>query len=164
MIEPEILCAIEAADAALSETCIARMRAAVEQAVRLEGIARAAVNIEVMDAAGVQALNREFRGIDATTDVLSFPANDLQKPLREMLAEGFAPEYEGEYIALGDIAIDQGRAAEQAREYGNTLEEEMAFLSVHGTLHLLGYDHIQPEDERVMRQKQRSALGRERRT
>ena len=161
MTDPTVLCAIDGQDARLTDACTARMCEAVTRAVEAEGIGRAALNILVTYAKEVRALNSSFRGIDATTDVLSFPANDLHCPLQQAMEEGFVPEYEDGRIALGDIAIDIDRAGEQAREFGNSLAEELAFLSVHGTLHLLGYDHIDPEEEKIMRQKQRIALGRQ---
>jgi probable rRNA maturation factor len=66
----------------------------------------------------------------------------------------------GDAIFLGEIYISIDKAREQAEEYGNTFLEELRFLTVHGTLHLLGYDHIEEEDELIMREKQRIALGR----
>jgi probable rRNA maturation factor len=89
----------------------------------------------VTDAEEIQQLNASYRNIDRVTDVLTFPA------------------WEGDAILcppdgyLGDIAICYERAAEQAQEYGHSLERELAFLAVHGALHLLGYDHMKPEDE-----------------
>ena len=92
----------------------------------------------ITDAEEIQRLNASYRHIDRVTDVLTFPA------------------WEGDSILcppdgyLGDIAICLERAQEQAEEYGHSLERELAFLSVHGALHLLGYDHMQPDDEQKM--------------
>ena len=105
------------------------------------------VCVLITDAEEIQRLNASYRNIDRVTDVLTFPA------------------WEGEAILcppdgyLGDIAICFERAAEQAEEYGHSLERELAFLSVHGTLHLLGYDHMQPEDEQKMFAKQDEILN-----
>lgn len=140
----------------------AAVERAVRQAMTMEGMESGEICVELSDDGTVQQLNREFRGIDATTDVLSFPANQLDEPIAQAIAHGLIPEpgeAEGA-IALGDIIISMDKAAEQAREYGNTLEEEVCFLAVHGALHLMGYDHMNEEDERLMRQKQRQALGR----
>ncbi len=96
--------------------------------------------------AGIQALNRDFRNVDAVTDVLTFPAwegETLTAP-----ADGY----------LGDVAICVPRAVKQAEAYGHSLKREIMFLSVHGALHLLGYDHMEPEDERVMFTKQEELL------
>lgn len=134
------------------------IRQAVEFAVKNEGIEDAELSVAIADDEIIRELNREFRQKDSATDVLSFPANDVTKPLREMMEEGFEPEVgEGGAPFLGDIVISTDTAARQAQEYGNTLQEEICFLAVHGTLHLLGYDHIEPADEEIMREKQRQA-------
>lgn len=140
------------------ENICTAIRNAVSFAVQNEGIEDAELSVAIADDAIIRELNKEFREKDSATDVLSFPANDVVKPLKEMLDEGFEPELgEGGAPFLGDIVISTETAKRQAEEYGNTLEEEMCFLAVHGTLHLLGYDHIDPEDEVIMREKQREA-------
>lgn len=138
------------------------MEQAAARAAALEGLEAFDVQIVLADNAFIHQLNREYRGVDAPTDVLSFPANDLVQSLADELLDGFEPEMseDGEAIFLGDIYISVDRAQEQAAEYGNTVEEELCFLTVHGMLHLMGYDHMEPEEEKVMRQKQREALGR----
>ena len=101
----------------------------------------------------IQRLNRDFRSKDAVTDVLSFPAfRDAAKAHRDHVT--------GRY-ELGDVAICVQRAAQQAEEYGQSLQREICFLLIHGTLHCLGYDHeTGEEDEKEMRQLQREALAR----
>ena len=104
------------------------------------------VCVLITDAEEIQCLNRTYRQIDRVTDVLTFPA------------------WEGEAILcpkdeyLGDIAICFERAQEQAEEYNHSLERELAFLAVHGSLHLMGYDHMTSEDEAVMFAKQEEIL------
>ncbi len=93
----------------------------------------------------IQTLNREFRHVDAVTDVLTFPAWEGEISLS---ADGY----------LGDIMICYDRATEQAKEYGHSLTRELSFLAVHGVLHLLGYDHMTEADERIMREKQTAIL------
>lgn len=93
----------------------------------------------------IQKLNREFRNVDAVTDVLTFPAWEGEISLS---ADGY----------LGDIMICYERAKEQAASYGHSLKRELSFLAVHGVLHLLGYDHMTEADERVMREKQTAIL------
>ena len=93
----------------------------------------------------IQTLNREFRNVDAVTDVLTFPAWEGEISLS---ADGY----------LGDIMICYERAKEQAVSYGHSLTRELSFLAVHGVLHLLGYDHMTEADERVMREKQTAIL------
>lgn len=117
------------------------IESAVGTALRHIGCA-GSVSVLLTSEAEIRRLNREFRSIDRVTDVLSFPA------------------WEGEAIAappdgyLGDIAICTARAAEQAEAYGHSLAREMAFLAVHGSLHLMGYDHMNEADEREMRAQQ----------
>lgn len=134
----------------------------VKEAMKNEGVTEGEITVALSDNSYVKSLNKQFRGIDGPTDVLSFPANDLDRPLSEKLKEGFIPEAGEEEgsMALGDIIISMEKAEEQAREYGNTLQEEVCFLAVHGALHLMGYDHMTEEDELIMRKKQREALGR----
>ena len=95
----------------------------------------------------IQTLNREFRHVDAVTDVLTFPAWEGEIPL---CADGY----------LGDIMICYDRAVEQAETYGHSLLRELSFLAVHGVLHLLDYDHMTETDERMMREKQTAILDR----
>lgn len=112
------------------------IRRAAEYIMQREGV-RASVCITIVSEDEIRRINREFREIDKVTDVLSFPAWDGGE---YDLTDGF----------LGDIAICEKRAREQAEEYGHSTIREFAFLTVHGMLHLLGYDHMQPDDEKVM--------------
>ena len=97
------------------------------------------VSVTLTDNENIHALNLEYRGIDRPTDVLSFPLYE-----REELTEAECEMG----VLLGDIVISVERAREQAQEIGNTFIHEIAFLAVHSTLHLLGYDHERsPEDE-----------------
>ena len=104
-------------------------------------------SIQIGTPQQVQTLNRTFREIDRVTDVLTFPAWEGEDPIG---GDGY----------LGDIMICHARAVEQAGEYGHSVARELAFLTVHGVLHLLGYDHATPDEERVMREKQTEILNR----
>ncbi|CAB1129621.1 endonuclease involved in 70S ribosomes quality control [Candidatus Hydrogenisulfobacillus filiaventi] len=125
------------------------VRRAVEAALRMEGEEEAEVSVVLTDDAAVQALNREYRGIDRPTDVLSFPQRE-----GETLGGG----EEGAAL-LGDIVISVERARAQAEEYGHSLERELGFLAVHGVLHLLGWDHADPEDEARMMARTEAILA-----
>lgn len=120
------------------------------------------VNLTLMDNAGIREVNRDYREIDAPTDVLSFPmlsyeqAGDFSK-LEEDYDDNFNPDT-GE-IMLGDIIISVERVREQAKEYGHSERREFAFLLVHSMLHLFGYDHMTPEDAAVMEPKQEEILN-----
>lgn len=109
----------------------------------------AEVSMVLIDDQQMATLNKRYRGIADTTDVLSFPMLDSEDEFED---------YQDEFL-LGDIVISVPRALEQAHEYGHSLTIEIVFLSVHGMLHLLGYDH-QTEAERMkMRAKEKKVLG-----
>lgn len=109
------------------------------------------VSVTFTDNEGIRAVNSQFRGIDAPTDVLSFPLTEY-----ESVSFPVADEPE---TSLGDIVLSLERAAEQAEEFGHSLEREIAFLTVHSMLHLLGYDHVNSEEEDAeMRRRQREIL------
>lgn len=92
------------------------------------------VSVSFLDNAGIRELNRDYRGIDSPTDVLSFPTGENGR-------ESFDKNAETGAWMLGDIAISIPKAYEQAERYGHSLQREFAFLTVHSMLHLLGYDH-----------------------
>lgn len=109
----------------------------------------------------IREINREHRGIDSPTDVLSFPLCHFRKPgdfsrLEEEEADAFHPDT-GELI-LGDILLSVDKIKEQAEEYGHSLTRELAFLVAHSMLHLMGYDHMEEEERLVMEDKQRIIL------
>lgn len=91
-------------------------------------------------------MNYKYRGIDRTTDVLSFALNDS------------VDNFEMEIEVLGDIFISIPKMIEQANEYGHSEKRELSFLTIHGLLHLLGYDHMKKEDEEVMNALQKEVL------
>lgn len=122
----------------------------------------AEVSVLLTDDDEIHRLNREFRGIDRTTDVLSFPMVSYEKAgdfsCLEQMDDCFHPET-GELL-LGDIAISLPRAKEQAQEYGHTLLREVAFLTAHSMLHLFGFDHMEEAERKEMEDKQRDILER----
>lgn len=121
----------------------------------------AEVSLVVTDAEEVHRLNREFRGIDRTTDVLSFPAVDFEAPADFSLAledESSYVDPETGRLMLGDIVINAEKVREQAAEYGHSELREFAFLTAHSMLHLCGYDHIDPEDAALMEPRQDLAM------
>jgi probable rRNA maturation factor len=107
------------------------------------------VSITLVDNTVIAALNREYRGVDAPTDVLSFAM---------MEGEEFLDLNEDGEAVMGDIVISMEKVADQAREYGHSIEREFAFLVVHGTLHLLGYTHDGRQDTKRMRQREEEIL------
>jgi GTP-binding protein Era len=109
----------------------------------------AEVSLRLVDDAEIRRLNKAFRGVDRATDVLSFPLGDS------------APERDPQTgnALLGDIAVSLERARDQAREYGHSYQRELAFLFVHGLLHLFGYDHETDADARAMEEMQERVLA-----
>lgn len=141
------------------------IRYAAETALEYEQIAYSCeINIEISDNKAIKAINCEFRGKDAVTDVLSFPMIDAEKlpRLRELIDDGYFwedtnPEFNT--VLLGDIVISAEKAMEQSIEFNQSFGRELAFLTIHSVLHLLGYDHeLSDEDDIVMRKKQREIL------
>ena len=130
----------------LSETELQVIETAARTALSAES-ASGSLTVLVDTPHHIRDLNRDFRHIDRVTDVLTFPAWEGEDPLS---GDGY----------LGDIMICYERAKEQAREYGHSLARELAFLTVHGVLHLLGYDHMTQDEETVMRSKQTEILDR----
>ena len=121
----------------------------------------AEVNLLLTDDAGIHEMNREHRGIDRPTDVLSFPMLEYETPadfsfVEEDEEDCFNPE-SGELV-LGDIVISVDKVMEQAEKYGHSRTREYAFLIAHSMLHLFGYDHMVPEEARVMEAKQAAIL------
>ena len=119
------------------------------------------MNVVLTDNQCVREINREYRGIDSPTDVLSFPMVEYETPsdfrhVEEMFADCFNPET-GE-LMLGDIMISVDKAEEQADLYGHSLERELAFLTAHSMLHLFGYDHMDEAERAVMERKQEEIL------
>lgn len=120
----------------------------------------AELNLLITDEEGICTINREMRGIDAPTDVLSFPMLNYTSPGDFTFLEedelAFNPET-GELV-FGDIVICADRIFSQAEEYGHSTIREYAFLVAHSMLHLCGYDHMEPEEARVMEQRQEDIL------
>lgn len=108
----------------------------------------AEVSVMFVDNESIRELNREHRDIDRATDVLSFPLFEYDED-GEIIEEELDFSPNGEML-LGDIVISLERAAEQAEEYGHSFEREIGFLTVHSMLHLFGFDHMTPDDEKEM--------------
>lgn len=132
-----------------------------EQVLRMEECPyEAQVNLVLTDNEEIHRVNREFRGIDRPTDVLSFPAVPFEVPSDFTIVEeddSFFDLDTGELL-LGDIMISGEKVISQAEEYGHSVKREFCFLVAHSMLHLLGYDHMTPKEAQVMEDKQRKAL------
>lgn len=124
------------------------VRSAIIASLASEGYERdCEVSVTFTDNDGIRAINREFRDIDAPTDVLSFPMDDTDEAIG------------GQIASLGDIVLSLERAQEQAEQFGHSYEREVSFLVAHSVLHLLGYDHEESDEaDEQMREKQRSIM------
>lgn len=156
-VDVDMRCELDRIDAEeVGELLAGACRRALEQ----EGWTDAEVSVVLTTDEEIRELNLEYRGIDSPTDVLSFPLWENGDPGQvidpDTASRSVAP---GEPVALGDIVISLPRAVAQAEEYGHSLRRELAFLTVHGTLHLLGYDHVTQELEKTMRAKEEAILA-----
>lgn len=126
----------------------ALVKRAVAAALKAEGIeAPCHVDVMLTDDEGIHAINLAHRGVDAPTDVLSFPLNELTPG--ELALEGCEVDYDTGEILLGDMVIDIPRCEAQGKEYGHGYRREVSYLAVHSTLHLLGYDHLDEGPEKA---------------
>ena len=125
------------------------VRRAVLTVGELYGVMDAEVSVTLTDDAHIHVLNRDYRSVDRPTDVLSFALTESEEPAILDAPYG---------VVLGDLVISLERVAAQAEEYGHSVLRELSFLTVHGMLHLLGYDHIEEEERLEMEEEQRRVM------
>lgn len=117
---------------------------ACQVALGQEGIEdEVAISLSLVSPEEIQELNRTYRQVDSVTDVLSFPINE---------------SFDG-HLELGDVVINLDWIASQAQEYGHSFKHELQYLTVHSILHCLGYDHMDPEDKKVMRAREKEIMA-----
>lgn len=138
------------------------LKTCITQALSAQGVEAACeVDVLITDDAGIQEINRDQRGIDRPTDVLSFPMFQFT-PGAFPPAEELETDPETGLLPLGDMVISYQRCLDQAAEYGHSPERELGYLCVHSLLHLLGYDHMDGDDgpmKRQMRQREEAILS-----
>ncbi len=117
------------------------------------------ISITLTESTEIEKINKQYRSIDRPTDVLSFPMfeKDELRSFLEGKAKNTDISLQGDI--LGDIVISIPKVYEQAEEYGHSFERELAYMVVHGFYHLMGYDHIEEEDKKIMRQKEEAVLS-----
>ncbi len=118
----------------------------LDYALKIENVNDAEFNIIIVDNKRIREINKEYRSIDRETDVISFALEDYQDVILS-------------HRMLGDIYISIDKASVQAIEYGHSLKRELSFLAIHGLLHLLGYDHMEKEEEKIMFERQELILN-----
>ena len=118
------------------------------------------MNLVITDNEEIKKINQQFRSIGAPTDVLSFPMIPFETPADYSIVKDKDEffDLDTDELLLGDVMISVDRVYSQAQEYGHSIEREFSFLFAHSMLHLLGYDHMTPEEAAVMEQKQAKAL------
>ena len=124
-------------------------------ALKREKLDNVEFNVIFVDSNTIHDINKTYRNVDRVTDVISFALEDSE----QYYIEGMPRTIELDHRLLGDIYICVERAEEQAKEYGHSFLRELAFLTIHGLLHLLGYDHMEKEEEKIMFQKQEDILN-----
>ena len=124
------------------------LKCLLEKVAKDEGLDNILFNVIIVDNSMIRELNRDYRNIDRETDVISFALEDDKTFNLE------------EVRVLGDIYISIEKARSQSLEYGHSFKRELSFLAIHGFLHLLGYDHMQKEEEEIMFKKQEEVLSR----
>lgn len=142
---------------AVTDEIMELLKRSVELALHTEGFdVPSEISIMLVDDEEIRSINREHRNIDRATDVLSFPLVEMSEG--QILSDEGDFDPEGNMLVLGDIVISLETAIRQGEEYGHPFERELAFLSTHGVFHLLGYDHCDENQEKLMFGKQEAVL------
>ncbi len=126
------------------------IRKAITSVIDYEGLSKdLEISVTIVDDLSMRNLNRKHRGIDRTTDVLSFPQyNSLDEIKKES------------HSTIGDVVINISKVISQAEEYGHSIKREMVYLVIHSMYHLLGFDHVEKEDKKIMRMKEESVYNK----
>ena len=135
------------------------IRKAAEKALAAENVqVPCLISVMLTDEEGIHRVNREFRGVDRETDVLSFPLNELTPGAFD--PETCERDWETGAVMLGDMMISIPACEKQGEEFGHGFEREIQYLTVHSVLHLLGYDHVdEGEQKRQMRAREKAIMG-----
>jgi probable rRNA maturation factor len=144
---------------------IEKLKNVIEFALKEEKVdIKCEVSLVFVDNEEIKEINNDTRGINKETDVLSFPMLEYEdkKVFKEMYSDyKFSPsDFDGEELVLGDVVLSLEKALEQSEEYSHSYEREAAYLVVHSVLHLLGYDHMEEEDKKLMRSREEDILDK----
>ncbi len=148
-----------------TEELIDKIKATIDFALKEEGVKIPyQISLLFVDNEEIREINKENRNIDKVTDVLSFPMLDYEedKVFKDMyLNYEFDETFkDGDELVLGDIVLSLERALEQSKEYNHSFEREASYLVVHSVLHLLGYDHMEEDEKRIMRTEEEKILSK----
>lgn len=142
----------------MSETLINALKTALNERIKPEF--DVSVTITAVSGEEIRRLNRETRSVDRVTDVLSYPMLEFSEPcvpVEKIMPWDFDPETNS--VFMGDIILCKEKIEEQAKEYGHSFLRESVYLTLHGLLHLFGYDHISESDKKIMREKEKEILA-----
>ena len=138
----------------LTQDQVELVEAVLAHAAQLEDVEEPSeLSVTFLTNEEIHDINREWRGKDAPTDVISFAFDEMGEEEMDFMLD------EDEPHLLGDLVISVERCREQAADYGHSFERELGFLAIHGFLHLLGYDHMTPEEEAIMTARQEEVLA-----
>ena len=148
-----------------TEELIDKIKATIDFALKEEGVkVPYQISLLFVDNEEIRKINRENRSIDRETDVLSFPMLDYEKDkvYKDMYLDYDFDEtfMDGDELVLGDIVLSLEKALEQSKEYNHSFEREASYLVVHSVLHLLGYDHMEEEEKKIMRNEEEKILSK----
>lgn len=148
-----------------TEELIDKIKATIDFALKEEGVkVPYQISLLFVDNEEIRTINKENRNIDRETDVLSFPMLDYEKDkvYKDMyLYYDFDETFmDGDELVLGDIVLSLEKALEQSKEYNHSFEREASYLVVHSVLHLLGYDHMEEEEKKIMRNEEEKILSK----
>ncbi|MFQ7002062.1 MAG: rRNA maturation RNase YbeY [Clostridium sp.] len=148
-----------------TEELIDKIKATIDFALKEEGVKIPyQISLLFVDNEEIREINKENRNIDKVTDVLSFPMLDYEedKVFKDMyLNYEFDETFkDGDELVLGDIVLSLERALEQSKEYNHSFEREASYLVVHSVLHLLGYDHMEEDEKKIMRSEEEKILSK----
>lgn len=130
----------------------------IAEKVLKEDFSNVNLSINFVTDEQIQSLNKQFRDVDKVTDVLSFPSFN-KSPNEKLKKFQKDADFDTGLLFVGDIVISKNVAKAQAKEYGHSLSREVCFLALHGFLHLLGFDHIKENDEKIMNKLQDKILS-----
>ena len=148
-----------------TEELIDKIKATIDFALKEEGVkVPYQISLLFVDNEEIRTINKENRSIDRETDVLSFPMLDYEKDkvYKDMYLDYDFDEtfMDGDELVLGDIVLSLEKALEQSKEYNHSFEREVSYLVVHSVLHLLGYDHMEEEEKKIMRNEEEKILSK----
>ena len=148
-----------------TEELIDKIKATIDFALKEEGVkVPYQISLLFVDNEEIRTINKENRSIDRETDVLSFPMLDYEKDkvYKDMYLDYDFDEtfMDGDELVLGDIVLSLEKALEQSKEYNHSFEREASYLVVHSVLHLLGYDHMEEEEKKIMRNEEEKILSK----